>query len=298
MIRRFFKIMCFLICLHASATETKGFLTEDDISLFYKQGYVVKKQCLNEDERKLLQESISNTIERALDAIMLSSDVTLSDAQQFLHIEGSKIIFTRPSTTSISIARINGVGGMQPELINIARSEKMLFTFFELLGTRDLEHLIFQVHPKMPGDGIAFPRHQDIQFRKSFDPNWQDILGNGSYAICVIPVDPMNQENGGLWIDRNNYPHPQNMVEDRIWIDAQPGDLLFMHPHLFHGSGPNTSSEFSRKTLLTGFCAFGANHKSYPGACINMRILRNDHDVITMEPAPWHLPPSSQTGHL
>lgn len=297
MIRRLLQIMCFFVCLSIFSTETKGFLTEDDISLFYKQGYVVKKQCLNEDERTHLQESITITINRALDAILNSSDQDLSDTEQFLHIAGSKVVFKRPSTTSLAIARINGVGGMQPELINIARSEKMLFTFFELLGTRDLEHLIFQVHPKMPGDGISFPRHQDIQFRKSFDPNWQDILGNGSYAICVIPVDPMNHENGGLWIDKNNYPQYQNMEEDRVWIDAQPGDLLFMHPNLFHGSGPNTSSEFSRKTLLTGFCAFGANHKSYPGACINMRIQLNEPDVITIEPSPWHLTPSSETGH-
>lgn len=62
----------------------------------------------------------------------------------------------------------------------------------ELLGTNDLEHLICQVHPKLPGDGVSYPAHKDIQFRRQFDPDWQDILGNGSYAICIIPVDPMS----------------------------------------------------------------------------------------------------------
>ena len=87
-------------------------------------------------------------------------------------------------------------------------------TFSEIPGTRDLEHLIFQIHPKIPGDGISFPRHRDIQFRKSYNPEWQDILGNGSYAICIMPVDPMTQDNGCLWIDKNNYPEPQEKEEE------------------------------------------------------------------------------------
>ncbi len=61
------------------------------------------------------------------------------------------------------------------------------------------------MHPKLPGDGVAYARHRDVQFRKQFDPEWTDVLQNGSYAICIMPIDPMNKENGGLWVDLNNY---------------------------------------------------------------------------------------------
>lgn len=287
MTRTLIALALFFFSCTLNAIDTKGFLTQEEIATFYEQGYLLKRQCLSLEECNHLQKKITETVMSALDTIKNSEDLSFSETEQFLHIEGSKVIFKRPSTTSLSIARINGVGGMQPTLLDIGRSEKMIRTFFELLGTSDLEHIIFQVHPKIPGDGIAFPRHRDVQFRKAYDPDWQDILGNGSYAICIIPIDPMTQENGGLWIDKNNYPEPQDLEEERIWIEANPGDLLFMHPYLFHGSGPNLSPSASRKTLLTGFCAFGANHKAYPGAAINTRISLKEDDTIEMKNSPW-----------
>lgn len=235
------------------AVETQGFLTADDIALFYKQGYLLKSQCLSQAEMKQLNEDITTVIDRAIEEIRNSKDLTFSEDDQIIYIDGSRVVCKRRLDQSISIARINGCGGMQPALLATMRSEKMIHTFFELLGTNDLEHLIAQIHPKLPNDGIAYPKHRDIQFRKSFDPDWHDILGNGSYAVCVIPIDRMTPENGGLWIDRNNYPEPQGLEEDLIWLYAEPGDLLFMHPHLYHGSGPNLAPNTSRKTLLTGF---------------------------------------------
>ncbi len=277
------------------AGETQGFLTQDDIALFYKQGYFLKRQCLSQTEMNRLHVNLTTVVDRALEQIQQTDGQALSSEERFIHIDGSKVVFKRRPDQTASIARINGCSGMQPALLEIVRSEKMVRTFFEILGTSDLEHLISQIHPKLPGDGIAFKRHRDIQFRKSFDPEWQDILGNGSYAVCIIPIDPMNPENGGLWIDKNNYPEPQGLDEDLVWIYAEPGDLLFMHPYLFHGSGPNQSPT-SRKTLLTGFCAFGANHKSYPGAHVNARLTLSEEGNIVTAPTPWSQTPCTGPG--
>lgn len=260
-------------CFSLYSVEIKGFLTSEDIALFYKQGYLVKPQCFSQVEIADLNKAVAEAIDKTLKEIRHSQDLTFSDDDQIFYIDGSRIVCKRRLDQSISIARINGCGGMQPSLLATLRSTKMLHTFFELLGTNDLEHIISQIHPKLPGDNVSYPRHQDIQFRKSFDPDWVDILGNGSYAICVIPIDPMSKENGGLWIDKSNYPEFSQEEDDVIWIDAKPGDLLFMHPFLFHGSGPNSNAKASRKTLLTGFCAFGANHQAYPGAHMNTRFI-------------------------
>jgi len=51
----------------------------------------------------------------------------------------------------------------------------------------------------------------------------------------------MSKENGGLWVDRNNYPIDEQKEENLEWIESEPGDVLFMHPNLFHGSGPNNN---------------------------------------------------------
>ncbi|MGL5263965.1 MAG: phytanoyl-CoA dioxygenase family protein [Candidatus Rhabdochlamydia sp.] len=282
------RILIVLLFLFSNlgAIEIRGFLTREDIALFYKQGYLLKKQCLSLEEMNRLNEDITLFIDRTLTEIKKSDDLSPSDQDQVLNINGSRIVFKRFPNQAISIARINGVSGIQPSLLDIVRSEKMIHTFFELLNTSDLEHLISQVHPKMSGDGIAYPKHRDIQFRQSFDPDWQDILGNGSYAICIIPIDRMTQENGGLWIDRNNYPEPQGLEEDLVWITTEPGDFFFMHPYLFHGSGPNLSS-MNRKTLLTGFCAFGANHKAYPGSDANTRLTLIKDGSIATQLSPW-----------
>jgi len=279
--------------------EMKGFLTPEEIALFYKQGYFLKSKALDPVEMDRLNENITDMIDRALDQIQKTQDSVSPEEEQFIYIGGSRVVFKRRADQSISIARINGCSGMQPALLETARSKKMVHTFFELLGTSDLEHLICQVHPKLPGDQIAFKRHRDIEFRKSFDPDWQDVLGNGSYAICIIPIDAMTPENGGLWVDRNNYPEPQGLEEDLIWIHAEPGDLLFMHPYLYHGSGPNLSPTSSRKTLLTGFCAFGANHRSYPGADVNRHLTLQESQEIMMTMSPWEQEPCAGTmaGH-
>lgn len=280
-------IFALLFSVALNAAELKGFLTADEITLFYKQGYLIKRQCLSQEDMSQLNKDITVATDRALEEIRDSKELTYSEDEQMLYIDGSRVVYKRRPDTSTSIARINGCGGMQPSLLTTMRSEKMLQTFFELLGTSDIEHLISQIHPKLPGDGIKFPKHRDIQFRKSFDPDWQDILGNGSYAVCIIPIDRMTPENGGLWIDRNNYPEPQDLEEDLIWVNAEPGDLLFMHPYLYHGSGPNLSPNASRKTLLTGFCAFGANHKAYPGAHVNTHFTLTEEGKISMTNSPW-----------
>ncbi|MEK7340439.1 MAG: phytanoyl-CoA dioxygenase family protein [Candidatus Rhabdochlamydia sp.] len=285
-----------LSSLTLDAVETQGFLTTDDIALFYKQGYLLKSQCLSQEEMKQLNEDITTVIDRAIGEIQHSKDLTFSDDDQIIYINGSRVVYKRHLDQSIFIARINGCGGMQPALLATMRSKKMVRTFFELLGTNDLEHLISQIHPKLSGDGIAYPKHRDIQFRKSFDPDWQDVLGNSSYAICIIPIDRMTPENGGLWIDRNNYPEPQGLEEDLVWLYAEPGDLLFMHPHLYHGSGPNLAPNTNRKTLLTGFCAFGANHKPYPGAYVNTRFTLTEEGEISMSASPWNQGPSLGSG--
>jgi hypothetical protein len=255
-----------------------GYLNSEEIDLFHKQGYVLKSQCI--DAVDILKAETEVTSGLLQCSSFLSSFPAPSDKEkeQFANINGSRIVFRNlagDESSPITIVRVNGVLGLMPSLETVLRSEKLLHTFFELLGTDELEHIICQLHPKLPGDNVSYPRHRDIQFRQSFDPGWTDILGNGSYAICIIPIDNMTKENGGLWIETTSFPFQKENADNEniAWITARPGDVLFMHPHLYHGSGPNESA-FSRRTLLSGFCAFGANRKTYPGAFVNVRASR------------------------
>jgi len=263
-----------------------GFLTTSDISLFHAQGYVLKQNCISKEEMAIVKSTLVSLMDRVTRELS-QTEYEPTGKDHFTLIDGSRIHF-KPYSNSISIQKINGCCGVQPSLLETVRSNKMVHTFFELLGTNDLEHIIAQLHPKLPGDGIAYPRHQDLTFRKSYDKEWKDVLGNGSYGVCIIPVDSMSPENGGLWVDKNfnkTQAGDESQKEDRTWIYAEPGDLLFMHPNLYHGSEANNSS-VSRMTLLSGFCAFGANSKPYPGALVNVRLtLREDKGIATAQTA-------------
>ena len=247
-----------------------GYLTPEEIERFHKHGYFIKKAGINGQDISALSECTDQAISRACETIEISGLSSDSDGEHAVVCDGSRVVYRTNATKGYSIARINGVCGMKPALRETLRSDEMLDTFFNLLGVCDIEHLIAQLHPKRAGDGISFPSHRDIDFRRAFDPDWTDVVGNGSYAICIIPLDRMMRENGGLYIDTNSFGDAGEVSEEKLlWVEADPGDLIFLHPCILHGSGPNNSATLNRRTLLTGYFAFGANHKAYPGAEVN-----------------------------
>ena len=280
---RILALLCFTLFTTDSFCLENGYLTNEEISLFHKQGYLIKKGCLDKHHVEELTIATQQAIETSLASLYMQSDELKKNEDSFIEIQGSRIVY-RASDENISIARINGCGGLQPSLLETLQSHKMVHTFFELLGTNKIEHLICQIHPKLPLDGISFKAHRDIEFRKSFDPNWTDILGNGSWAICIIPIDPMSEKNGGLWIDTGSFG--EQSQENILWVKAEPGDMLFLHPYILHGSGPNLSDK-PRRTLLTGFCAYEANHKAYPGSHVNYCFSIDSENTITKQLSPW-----------
>ena len=149
--------------LGVASLGAQEFLTQEDVVLFYEQGYVLKKSCFSACEIAELNERVTEVIHRALEQV--------PEGAAEAYLDGSRIVMQQPR----SIARINGCAGIDPALLETLRSEKMVRSFCALLGTRELEHIICQLHPKLPGDGVAYPKHRDIQFRKAFDPDWQDV---------------------------------------------------------------------------------------------------------------------------
>ena len=281
----------------ASVQET--YLSENDSAIFYDQGYVVVKQAYDTQEIRRMADLTNGMIERIVSEFLQggsAGDFSEINKEYQVYLDGSQVVFKK-TENGISILRVVGCGSMQPALQTVLRSDKMVNTFFNLLECESLEHIICQFHPKEPSDGVKFSAHRDIKYRKLFDPNWTDINGQGSYAISIIAVDRMTQENGGLWVDNNDYALlkrnsenikniPNQKDQNRVYLEMAPGDILFMHPHLLHGSGSNTSQS-SRHTLLTGFCIYGANHENYPGNCTNDVLTRTDDSKFMIKSADW-----------
>lgn len=268
----------------------EAYLSSEDVKTFYEQGYVVVKQAFRAQEITMMERLTNDVLHR----IKGQQEIMTKPGSYLL--DGTQIVI-KQSENGTSISRVVGCGSMEPELLKILRSEKMVDTFFQLLGCEQIEHMICQFHPKEPNDGIFYRPHRDIENRQLYDENWKDVNGKGSCAVAIIAIDPMSRNNGGLWVDSEEFKRSQGdfqklagipSAEDQqqMFLEMDPGDLLFLHPLILHGSGPNTGA-ISRRTLLSGFCVMGANQKKYPGECVNDVLSKNSNDGFRTEPAPW-----------
>lgn len=257
-----------------------SYLTKQDIDSYYKQGFCIVRQAISQEELELIDEKTKALSARLINSLK-SAHYTSKAGNQKTYIDGSQVVFKKPFAKTPSIKRVVGCESIEPSLKQILRSKKMMETFFALLNADAIEQLVSQYHPRYPGDGIYSKKHKDIMYHKDFDPNWTDVGKNGSYAVCIIAIDPMSPENGGFLIDMKSFSKEKSAKLMEVKLD--PGDMLFIHPEIVYWSRRN-KSEISCRTILAGYCIYGANHRNYPGDCTNDVITNRSFSV---RPAPW-----------
>jgi len=189
---------------------------------------------------------------------------------------GSQFVVDSGNGT-VRIQRIVWCGAAEPVLAAFGRDRRLLAAAADLLGSREMNHLINQAHFKLPGDGVEFPWHQDSTHRRYGTPEWKDVNGHGSYVQTVIALDDVTEENGPLRFIEGSAPlghldlPPDGSLPERA-LAAGPvvsatmttGDLLLFGPYAVHSSLPNRSDR-PRRAFLNGFAYPGANARVYPG---------------------------------
>lgn len=178
---------------------------------------------------------------------------------------------------AVRIQRIVWCGAAEPVLGTFGRDPRLLAAAADLLGSREMNHLINQAHFKLPGDGVEFPWHQDSTHRRYGGSEWKDVNGRGSYVQTVIALDDVTEENGPLRfltgsarLGHLDLP-PDGTLPARA-LEAGPvvpatmrtGDVLLFGPYAIHSSLPNRS-DHPRRAFLNGFAFPGANARVYPG---------------------------------
>ncbi len=193
---------------------------------------------------------------------------------------GAQFVISKPAD-KVVIHRISWACGenLEPDLLALGRQLKLLVPVVQLLKSLKMDHLICQVHPKSPGDGVGFGWHQDRQNRLAFDSNFPD--GPYSFVQTLMAATKMTKENGGLLYVPGSHkcgylalgeklpadPLFSQFQEQAELISMNAGDMLFMNPLLVHGSSPNISGDESDERILfiNGFSPFGFNKGQYPG---------------------------------
>jgi ectoine hydroxylase-related dioxygenase (phytanoyl-CoA dioxygenase family) len=190
------------------------------------------------------------------------------------------------SQGGVVVQRVVWAGGAEPPLLGIGADPRLVGPALQLLGSERCEHLLCQAHFKMPGDGVSFDWHQDVQHRDKGPGTWRDLNGRGSYVQTLLAVDEMRADNGPLqFVPREavrldargrlrdaHYDYGTPMAGADGAVDARraetiigpAGSVIFFGPYAVHGSTPNTSS-VPRRVLINGYAYPGANGRVYPG---------------------------------
>lgn len=278
----------------------KNALSEEQIESFFRKGYVMVRSLFSEEEILEIKQDIENAYDEAQVIVGAEVEAIPKDTGEpfrckYDGLEGNtasiRAVCNKDNTVSITL--ISWIGGVKPNLITFGRDERITTRVAQLLGCNKADHLINQAHYKKPHDQVAFNWHQDIQNRRSFDPNWQDINGKGSFVQVLTAIDSVRNTNGPLIIVPNS--HKCDLKLDRLDITQheaeikkkypelekqavpllqESGDTLFMHPLLLHKSDVN-NSDLPRAIFINGFSYPGANKKSYPGCGSANKIALN-----------------------
>jgi hypothetical protein len=196
---------------------------------------------------------------------------------------GDSLFVVEARGAAVKIDRIVWCGGAEAVLGTLGRTPALLAAAAALLGSRDMDQLINQAHIKNPGDGVRFDFHQDSAHRRYGTDLFHDVNGRGSFVQTLTALDPMDGDNGGLFVlpesHRRGHVAPVNgklpdgafELTRAIPLVLSPGDTLFMSPFTVHGSGPNRGSS-RRRLFINGFATPGANRREYPGAGRGFRV--------------------------
>ena len=228
-----------------------GGLSEEQIVEYWKQGYVVVPGLVGQDKldgyvRRL--EAIVNGDVSPADGMLVMRDVMVAKGA------------VEPSTKMAGIAKIQDFE-KDPELYSYALEPALLDCIESLIG-----HEVLSIHTmlinKPPGVDGRHPPHQDL-FYFPFRP--ADAI-----VATWTAINPCREKNGCLFAipgshkgELREHGEPNWEYVNLLYWEAKrgegedelpepvplimdPGDTVFFHPLLLHGSGVNQTDGFRR----------------------------------------------------
>jgi hypothetical protein len=147
--------------------------------------------------------------------------------------------------------------------VGLLRTDRRVLKLMEAVGVSSPRWIVDQLNLKAPRVGTGFPWHQDVAFVA-----WQqrDAIAKYGGANLVIALDRADEGNGGFEVlsgthaggavnfDYDTSGTNAGVFDEsrRTLVPLDPGDAVIFHPHLAHGSGPNTSA-LQRRLLALWF---------------------------------------------
>ena len=245
-------------------------LSHQQLEDFYEIGYVVIEEIFSSSEVKVIGEAMDRLAAMAKGLV----GTVMVNGSQFVVEE---IPLKKGSRKQIK--RIVWCGSAEPTLLKFGQDARLLRIAGQILGSRQVEHLINQAHFKNPQDQLFFPFHQDSLHRGFGTSDWRDENGKGSYVQMAMAIDEVTLDNGPLlfvpgscrkghlnlpYDEKTQTQSPHFNEKEAVPILMKPGSMAIFGPYTIHGSLPNNSAT-QRRVFINGFAYPGANFRKYPG---------------------------------
>jgi phytanoyl-CoA hydroxylase len=146
----------------------------------------------------------------------------------------------------------------------------------QLLGARQVRLLEDNALFKDPGSGGSLKWHQDYPYWPLAQPNavtaWiaLDRVDAANGAMRMVPGSHLSGETlpaafgtGSTYLEDMRPPtvkpigDPEELGLEVVSIDLQPGEVSFRHALTWHASGPNTTTDRPRRSIVIRFVADG-----------------------------------------
>ncbi len=218
-------------------------LTAAEQQAFHRDGYVIRRRFFSEDETALLYNlSIDDTV--------------IGNSMDFNDQAGNRTRLTlwfTPGNDSFGL---------------MSRSERMVNAVAALLGTEgEVCHFHSKVMQKEPKVGGAWEWHQDYGY-------WykNGFLYPEAMISVMVALTEATKENGCLQVLKgshkmqrfeHNFAGEQQGADmdfvtaaekvcELIYVELEPGDVLFFHSNILHRSAANTSDK-SRWSIISAY---------------------------------------------
>lgn len=165
-----------------------------------------------------------------------------------------------PAIYKGALRKISFPSKIEPLFKNL-RTNPIILSNLKSLGLVHPKCHVDQINLKLPRLGTGFPFHQDARFVMDKTRTRIEKLGG---LNLVIALDKADASNGGFEVlGRTHLNGLKEFTYDtattnegvfdetyRTLVPLNPGDALFFHPHLAHGSGTNPSDKPRRLVAM------------------------------------------------
>jgi len=235
-------------------TTFKGSLTEEQIEIYNREGYVALPHLLDENDMAPARAAMTHKVELIADDLHASGLVSDRHESEPFHTRLARLFDGLTDDDFLKFGR--GWRDRFPGYFELMSNAKILDAVQSLIGPELFSNPVYNVRPKVPGVAAgAVPWHQD----KSY---WPDANANPVITVWIPLVDA-TLENGCLHLIPRTHKtrvltygsesysgtayleiekeHVEKRKKEVIALPLEAGSAVLFNDRLIHSSTPNNS---------------------------------------------------------